>query len=44
MCVKPALNMEEKMAAHSRILLWKSPWTVVPAVLQTMGLQRVRYA
>ena len=36
--------MEEKMAAHSRILAWKIPWTVVPGRLQTMGLQRVRYA
>ena len=28
------------MAIHSRILVWKFPWTEVPGGLQTMGLQK----
>ena len=31
------------MAAHSRILAWKIPWTEEPGRLQCMGLQRVRH-
>ena len=30
------------MAAHSRILAWRSPWTEEPGGLQSMGSQRVR--
>ena len=29
------------MAAHSRILTWKIPWTEEPGGLQSMGSQRV---
>ena len=32
---------EKEMAAHSRILAWRIPWTEEPGVPQTMGLQRV---
>ena len=35
--------LEKKMATHSSILAWKSPWTQEPGGLQSMGLQRVRY-
>ena len=34
--------VEEEMAAHSRILAWKIPWTEEPGRLQSMGSQRVR--
>ena len=34
-------TLEKKMATHSSILAWKSPWTVEPGGLQSMGLQRV---
>ena len=34
-------SMEEGMATHSNILAWRSPWTVEPGRLQSMGLQRV---
>ena len=41
----PTLEWEDtlakKMATHSSILAWKSPWTVEPGGLQSMGLQRV---
>ena len=30
--------MEKKMATHSSILAWKSPWTEEPGRLQSMGL------
>ena len=33
--------LEEEMATHSRILVWKIPWTEEPGGLQSMGLQRV---
>jgi len=33
--------LEKKMATHSSVLAWKSPWTVEPGGLQSMGLQRV---
>ena len=29
------------MAAHSSILIWKSPWAEEPGGLQSMGSQRV---
>ena len=35
--------LEKKMAAHSSILAWKTPWTEKPGRLQFMGLQRVRH-
>ena len=33
--------LEEDMATHSRILVWRIPWTEEPGRLQPMGLQRV---
>ena len=33
--------LEEGMAAHSRILTWRIPWTEEPGGLQSMTLQRV---
>ena len=35
--------LEEEMATHSSILVWKIPWTEEPGGLQTMGLPRVRH-
>ena len=35
--------LEEGMATHSSILVWKIPWTEEPGGLQSMGSQRVRY-
>ena len=35
--------LEKEMAAHSRILAWKMPWTGEPGELQSMGFQRVRH-
>ena len=35
--------LEEGMAAHSRILAWRIPWTEQPDELQPMGSQRVRH-
>ena len=34
--------LEKEMAAHSRTLAWKIPWTGEPGGLQSMGSQRVR--
>ena len=34
--------LEKGMAAHSRILAWRIPWTEEPRGLQSLGLQRVR--
>ena len=31
------------MTTHSRILVWRIPWTEEPGVLQSRGLQRVRH-
>ena len=31
--------LEEKMATHSSILAWETPWTAEPDRLQSMGLQ-----
>ena len=36
-------SLEEEMATHSSILVWKTPWTAEPGSLQTMGLKRVRH-
>ena len=33
--------LEEEMATHSSILVWKIPWTGEPGGLQAMGPQRV---
>ena len=33
--------LEEGMATHSRILVWRIPWTGEPGGLQYMGSQRV---
>ena len=32
--------LEKKMATHSSILAWESPWTEEPGRLQSMGLQK----
>ena len=34
--------LEEKMATHSSILVWRIPWTEEPGGLPSMGSQRVR--
>ena len=33
--------LEEGTATHSRILVWRIPWTEQPGGLQSLGLQRV---
>ena len=33
--------LEKKMATHSSILAWKTPWMEGPGGLQSMGLQRL---
>ena len=35
------IPLEEGIATHSSILAWRIPWTEAPALLQSMGLQRV---
>ena len=35
-------SLEEGMATHSSILVWRIPWTEEPGGLQSMGLQRFR--
>ena len=35
--------LKKKMATHSSILAWKSPWTEEPGRLLFKGLQRVRH-
>ena len=35
--------LEKQMATHSRILVWRIPWTEEPGELQSMGLQRARH-
>ena len=35
--------LEEGMAAHSRIPVWRIPWTEEPGALQSIGSQRVKY-
>ena len=32
--------LEEGMATHSSILVWRIPWTEVPGGLQSIGSQR----
>ena len=33
--------LEEEMATHPSILVWKTPWTEEPGRLQSMGSQSV---
>ena len=35
--------LEDEIATHSSILVWKIPWTEEPGELQPMGSQRVRH-
>ena len=35
--------LEKGMAAHSSILVWRTPWTEEPGGQQSMELQRVRH-
>ena len=35
--------LEEGMATHSSILVWRIPWTEEPDGLQSMGSQRVEH-
>ena len=35
--------LEEGMATHSSILVWRIPWTEEHGRLQSIGLQRVRH-
>ena len=35
---KKPTYLEKEMATYSSILAWKSPWTVEPGGLQSMGL------
>ena len=35
--------LEEGMATHSSILVWRIPWTEEPGGLPSMGSQRVRH-
>ena len=35
--------LQEEMAAHSRFLAWRLPWTEEPSGLQSMGSQKVGY-
>ena len=35
--------LEEGMATHSSILVWRIPWTEEPGGLQSIWLQRVRH-
>ena len=32
--------LEEEMATHSSILVWRIPWTEEPGRLQSMGLHK----
>ena len=36
-------RLEEEIATHSSILVWKIPWVEEPVGLPSMGLQRVRH-
>ena len=35
--------LEKGMATHSRVLVWRIPWTEEPGGLQSMGSQTVEY-
>ena len=41
--VRYSIQLEEKMATHSNILVGKIPRTEKPRRLQSMGLQRVEH-
>ena len=32
-------SLEEEMATHSKVLVWRVPWTEEPGGLPSMGLQ-----
>ena len=36
-------SLEKGMTTHSSILGWRTPWTVEPGTLQSMGSQSVRH-
>ena len=36
-------SIPEKMATHSSIIAWETPWTEEPGGLQSMRSQRVRH-
>ena len=36
-------SLEEEMAVHSSIPVWRIPWTEKAGRLQSIGSQRVRY-
>ena len=36
-------RLEEGIATHSSILVWRSPWTEEPGGLWSLGSQRVRH-
>ena len=40
---KYCILVEEEMATHSCILVWRIPWTEEPGGLQSRGSQRVRH-
>ena len=40
-CLGQEDPLEEGMATHSSLLAWKTPWTVEPGGLQSLGFQRV---
>ena len=42
-CVRIWPNLEESMATHSSILVWRIRWTEQPGRLQSVGLHRVRH-
>ena len=43
-CQKPLdPPLEEGMATHSSILVWRIPWSEEPGGLQSMGSKRVRH-
>ena len=35
--------LEKRMATHSSIFAWRTPWTEEPVGLQSMGSQRVAH-
>ena len=35
--------LEKRMATHSSIFAWRTPWTEEPGGLQSMGWQKVRH-
>ena len=37
------LKAEKEMETHSRILVWRIPWTEEPGGLQSTGSKRVRH-